>query len=112
TLAICACTPAVEQLLARGYFPCAPVRPSLAFNLKLLEFISIHSLNVAPNATAWAASLQQYWARRGLVAEYGDTFRKRLATALHWYLVLDNCAEVSVSQNLHRTWVSYRTADS
>ncbi|KZV99877.1 hypothetical protein EXIGLDRAFT_605214, partial [Exidia glandulosa HHB12029] len=56
----CPCRPAAEQLLARGYFPCAPRRPSLAFNLEMLEFITLHSMNVAPNVTAWATTLQQY----------------------------------------------------
>ncbi|KZV83385.1 hypothetical protein EXIGLDRAFT_595291, partial [Exidia glandulosa HHB12029] len=84
----CNCRPAAEQLLARGYFPCAPKRPSLAFNLNVLEFITLHSHNVAPNVTAWATTLQQYWARRGVVANQGETFRKRLSTALKWYHVL------------------------
>lgn len=71
SLRVCACRPAAAQLLDRGYFACAPIRPSLAFSLRMLEFISMHSLNVAPNVTAWACTLQQYWARRGHAAEYG-----------------------------------------
>lgn len=69
-LTICSCLPAAEQLLLRGYFPSAPLRPTLAFSVRVLEFISLHSLNVAPNVTAWADTLQQYWARRGVVAEH------------------------------------------
>ncbi|KZV91907.1 hypothetical protein EXIGLDRAFT_586847, partial [Exidia glandulosa HHB12029] len=56
----CLCRPAAQQLVVKGYFPCAPIRPSLAFNLRLLEFISIHSLNVAPNVTAWAMTLESF----------------------------------------------------
>ncbi|KZV90036.1 hypothetical protein EXIGLDRAFT_771164 [Exidia glandulosa HHB12029] len=99
-LEICACRPAAEQLLAKGYFPCAPKRPSLAFNLGMLEFITLHSTNVAPNVTAWATTLQQYWVRRHVVGNYGDTFRKRLGTALKWYQDLDTRAELAVSQML------------
>lgn len=68
---ICVCSPAADQLLAKGYFPSAPIRPSLAFSLRILEFISLHSLNVAPNVTAWAETLQQYWARRGFASDHG-----------------------------------------
>ncbi|KZV84032.1 hypothetical protein EXIGLDRAFT_624856 [Exidia glandulosa HHB12029] len=68
-LRICDCNTAAEQLLRRGYFPCAPKRPSVAFSTRLVEFISIHSLNVAPNSTAWGASLQTMWARQGYVVE-------------------------------------------
>ncbi|KZV88481.1 hypothetical protein EXIGLDRAFT_583141, partial [Exidia glandulosa HHB12029] len=60
----CDCMPAAYQLLAKGYFPCAPMSPSMAFSLDLLEFISIHSLNVAPNSTAWSHTLEAFWARR------------------------------------------------
>lgn len=64
-LFVCSCAPACEQLLARGYFPCAPKSPSMAFSTALLEFISIHSLNVAPNSTAWSHTLETFWSRRG-----------------------------------------------
>ncbi|KDQ05678.1 hypothetical protein BOTBODRAFT_94403, partial [Botryobasidium botryosum FD-172 SS1] len=29
TLLVCECQPASLQLMSRGYFPCAPVRPSM-----------------------------------------------------------------------------------
>ncbi|KZV80544.1 hypothetical protein EXIGLDRAFT_629975, partial [Exidia glandulosa HHB12029] len=96
----CACRPAAEQLLAQGFFPSAPRRPSLAFSLVMLEFITLHSMNVAPNVTAWASTLQQYWARRHMVSNQGETFRKRLGTALKWYQDLENWAEVAVTQML------------
>ncbi|KAF8834073.1 hypothetical protein BDN67DRAFT_872830, partial [Paxillus ammoniavirescens] len=32
-LTVCPCTPAVEQLLRDGYFPCAPLAPMLAVHL-------------------------------------------------------------------------------
>ncbi|KZV96305.1 hypothetical protein EXIGLDRAFT_765408 [Exidia glandulosa HHB12029] len=99
-LRICECRLAADQLLRRGYFPCAPKQPSVAFSTRLLEFISIHSLNVAPNTTAWGASLQKYWARRGQVVEDKKTFRKRLGTALTWYQVLENRANMSLRQHL------------
>lgn len=67
---VCACAPACEQLLSRGYFPSAPMSPSMAFSTALLEFISIHSLNVAPNSTAWSDTLETFWSRRGAPARH------------------------------------------
>ncbi|KZV81541.1 hypothetical protein EXIGLDRAFT_568755, partial [Exidia glandulosa HHB12029] len=81
-------------------FPCAPKRPSLAFSMRILEFIALHSLNVAPNVTAWAATFQGYWDRRGYVVRETTAFRKRLANALHWYEVLLNEKEAAVEQSL------------
>ncbi|KZV80993.1 hypothetical protein EXIGLDRAFT_629243, partial [Exidia glandulosa HHB12029] len=84
---------AAEQLLAMGYFPCAPRAPSMAFSLGLLDFISIHSLNVAPNVTAWASTIETFWKRRGTTP-----IRKRLGSALTWFQALENRAEAYVSQ--------------
>ncbi|EJD49157.1 hypothetical protein AURDEDRAFT_59639 [Auricularia subglabra TFB-10046 SS5] len=83
-----------------GYFPCAPKRPSLAFSIRLLEFISLHSLNVAPNITAWAATLEAFWARRGFVIQEKRAFRRRLGNAVHWYQVLVNSKEAAVRKAL------------
>ncbi|KZV98603.1 hypothetical protein EXIGLDRAFT_606855, partial [Exidia glandulosa HHB12029] len=56
----------------------------------LLELISIHALNVAPNITAWAATLESYWSRRGFTIQERRAFRTRLGNAVHWYQVLLN----------------------
>lgn len=69
-ISVCACRSACKELLARGYFPCAPISPSLGFNTSLLDFIAIHSLNVAPNVTAWSDTLETFWARRGLPSRH------------------------------------------
>lgn len=50
-----------------GYFPCAPRRPTIAFSIALLDFLSLHDLHTAPNARAWADTLRQFWMRRGHV---------------------------------------------
>ncbi|EJD40662.1 hypothetical protein AURDEDRAFT_31976, partial [Auricularia subglabra TFB-10046 SS5] len=59
-LEICGCRGAAQQLVANGYFPCAPKAPSMAFSFALLELISIHSLHVSPNVTAWAETLEKF----------------------------------------------------
>ncbi|KZV85256.1 hypothetical protein EXIGLDRAFT_583908, partial [Exidia glandulosa HHB12029] len=64
----------------------------------LLELISIHSLNVAPNVTAWASTLETFWYRRGYTVAEKRVFRTRLGNALHWYQVVKNQMEAAVSR--------------
>jgi hypothetical protein len=53
--------------MVRGLFPCAPVRPSLAADINLLELICLNFCNLAPNVTGWAQTLVEFWRRRGYV---------------------------------------------
>ncbi|KAF9519022.1 hypothetical protein BS47DRAFT_1258875, partial [Hydnum rufescens UP504] len=43
-----------------GVFPCAPVSPSLAVSLDMLEFVAELFVHVAPNERAWVATLEKY----------------------------------------------------
>ncbi|EJD34169.1 hypothetical protein AURDEDRAFT_34729, partial [Auricularia subglabra TFB-10046 SS5] len=87
-LDICGCRGAAEQLVARSYFPCAPKAPSMAFSFALLDLMSIHSLHVAPNVTAWSETLESFWARGRLANKNTGRLRKRLGMALTWFQVL------------------------
>ncbi|KZV91461.1 hypothetical protein EXIGLDRAFT_570594, partial [Exidia glandulosa HHB12029] len=84
----CDCTGATLQLLSMGYFPCAPLSPSMAFSFDLLQLISIHSLNVAPNASAWSNTLEAFWGRHGTPSRLKGRLRKRLGTVLMWFQYL------------------------
>src|SRR5258707_13073587 len=69
-LSICECYPAGVQLVEMGYFPCAPVRPTIAFDINLLEFVTIGSHHMAPNVMGWSSTLQYFLSIRGyLVGE-------------------------------------------
>lgn len=59
-LPICQCTPAPTALLNRGYMACAPTHPTLAVDLKLLEFARLQFLHVVPNSTGWCAALEAF----------------------------------------------------
>ena len=65
TLSICECYPASVQLVEMGYFPCAPVRPTLAIDINLLEFVTIVSHHMAPNVMGWSSTLQEFLSLRG-----------------------------------------------
>ncbi|KAI0245173.1 hypothetical protein BJV78DRAFT_1112135, partial [Lactifluus subvellereus] len=43
-----------------GFFPCTPTAPTLAVNLKMLEFAHELFLRVAPNNTAWCNTLKSF----------------------------------------------------
>ncbi|KDQ08814.1 hypothetical protein BOTBODRAFT_118104, partial [Botryobasidium botryosum FD-172 SS1] len=77
----------------QGFFPCAPTRPSMAFHIDLLELITLQGHNAAPNATAWAETLENFWKRQ----QYFDSLRRCLANALQWYQILDYRTQSMVS---------------
>ncbi|KAG6823096.1 hypothetical protein H0H92_011410, partial [Tricholoma furcatifolium] len=65
-VALCPCVEgAPRQLLQRGYFACAPVFPSLAVHLKVLDFASELFVNIAPNTTAWCKAVEAFLDRQG-----------------------------------------------
>lgn len=99
----------------------------MAFSTALLEFITIHSLNVAPNSTAWSDTLETFWGRRGVPSKHHvclplfntlqktntlqGRLRKRLSMALTWFQILDNQAEAYVSQVMQGTWLVARAEE-
>jgi hypothetical protein len=56
----CPCFPVPLQLLRRGLFPCAPLVPSLAVNLRILEFVRLLFVRQAPNQTAWCDAVETF----------------------------------------------------
>ncbi|KAF9513640.1 hypothetical protein BS47DRAFT_1263550, partial [Hydnum rufescens UP504] len=69
-------------------FPCAPLCPSLAVSLDMLEFVASLFLNMAPNERAWVAMVVEYLRACGHEFATGDSFRRRFANALAYYQVL------------------------
>ena len=65
TLHYCECQPVAQTLMKYGLFPCAPVRPSIAFDINLLEMISINMCYLAPNLLGWSLTLEWFWRQRG-----------------------------------------------
>lgn len=56
---MCNCAPAAVQLMAAGAFPCAPLHPTLAVDLRLLEFALNLFVQIAPNNTAFTLALER-----------------------------------------------------
>ncbi|KAJ6581299.1 hypothetical protein B0H19DRAFT_1251527 [Mycena capillaripes] len=82
---ICPCSLAAPQLLRRGFFPCTPMEPSLAIELRVLEFVMGLFLNMPPNNTALTKTLEGYLDEMGYKVDNRDTLRRRFGNALEWY---------------------------
>lgn len=67
----CYCSPAPLQLMSRGLFPCSPIAPTLAVDIKLLEFVRELFLRMPPNVSAWSDTLEAFLGR----AQYKLTTR-------------------------------------
>jgi hypothetical protein len=95
------------QLLSCGYFPCAPLAPTLAVDLKILEFVRELFVRMPPNTTSWCETLEAFLGSQGYKLktrvwflplyynhvsnhELQDTLRRRLRNALQWYYSLIN----------------------
>lgn len=61
------------QLVRHGLFPCAPLHPSLAVDIRVLEFVTKLFVRVAPNNTAWSGAVEDFLGERGyhLAGEVG-----------------------------------------
>ncbi|KAJ7204070.1 hypothetical protein GGX14DRAFT_368993 [Mycena pura] len=87
---ICACQPAAVQLMRAGAFGCAPIRPSLAVDLRVLEFARNLFLEVSPNYTAFSTTLERVLQGMGFQLEHQNSLRKRFSSCLQWYSHMKN----------------------
>ncbi|THU86821.1 hypothetical protein K435DRAFT_682930 [Dendrothele bispora CBS 962.96] len=79
------CNPAAHQLIRSGLFPCAPVHPTLAVDILMLDFVTRLFLRVSPNCTAWCGTLEDYLRSQGHKLVGQDPLRRRFGNALQWF---------------------------
>ncbi|KAJ8093793.1 hypothetical protein PM082_009654 [Marasmius tenuissimus] len=99
-LRICKCWSAAEQLVQLGLFPCAPLHPSLAVEMKLLEFVTGLFVRVAPNQTAFCGALEEFLANRGYHLAGEDPLRRRFSNALEWYNAMQDMVNVQLDEQV------------
>jgi hypothetical protein len=81
---VCECRLAAVSLVRGGAFPCAPLQPSLAVDLRVLEFAFKLFLNVAPNHTAFSTTLETVLSTMGYqLNRQVFTFSKKYFS-FHW----------------------------
>ncbi|KAF8834234.1 hypothetical protein BDN67DRAFT_992712 [Paxillus ammoniavirescens] len=74
--------------MAMGFFGCAPITPSLAVDLRLLQFVKTLFVRLTPNTTAWCEALAVFLQQRGYGLTTQENLRRRFSNAYHWYIVL------------------------
>jgi hypothetical protein len=51
--------------MMRGLFTCAPIAPSLAVDIRVLELVNKLFARMTPNSTAWCEALETFLNERG-----------------------------------------------
>ncbi|KAJ7747630.1 hypothetical protein DFH07DRAFT_962422 [Mycena maculata] len=90
TLNVCPCHPTAVQLIKAGAFACAPVSPWLVVDLRVLEFTRSLFIQIAPNNTAFAFTLETVLANMGFQLDHKNSLRRRFGNSLMWYSHLRN----------------------
>jgi hypothetical protein len=73
-LQFCSCAPVAVQLMRLGAFACSPILPSLAVDLRVLEFTMKLFLQVSPNNTAYTIALENVLADMGFQLHHQARF--------------------------------------
>lgn len=87
-------------LLALGFFPSAPIRPSFAFELSMMDFAHQLYLRSPPNRTAWASTLDYILRQRGYTLRGSDPIHRRFAKAARYYSLLLAHTETHLRQKV------------
>ncbi|KAF8835022.1 hypothetical protein BDN67DRAFT_868311, partial [Paxillus ammoniavirescens] len=85
SICCCSCSTAACQLITMGLFPCGPVAPSLAVDLRVLQFVKTLFVRQTPNVTAWCEVVEVFLASHGYTFVGKDNLRRRFNNAYHWY---------------------------
>ncbi|KAF8868702.1 hypothetical protein CPB84DRAFT_1695554 [Gymnopilus junonius] len=101
-LVLCTYKEPALQLLTLGLFPCAPMRPTLAVDLNMLDFVRGLFLNTAPNVTAWAETLEGFLSTHKFKLKTRNTLRKHFGNALQWYTVLEDTKCLRLQEVINR----------
>ncbi|KAF7334340.1 hypothetical protein MSAN_02378900 [Mycena sanguinolenta] len=111
---VCNCAPAAEQLLDAGLFPSAPRRPTFAADIRVLEFARNLFGRIAPNNTAWMATLESFLRDLGFSLDNEGSMRRMFASSLEWYTHLRNqvkCHFDNIIKDTRRSYLGQDTED-
>ncbi|KAJ7111122.1 hypothetical protein C8R46DRAFT_932834 [Mycena filopes] len=108
----CECWTAPQQLLERGAFACAPLRPGLAVNVQFLEFTIKLFVRIAPNKSAMVGALQDHLRNLGYKLPNEDAMRRQFSSSLEWYTHLRNQTNAVIDRVIAATRLSRPRANS
>ncbi|THU87648.1 hypothetical protein K435DRAFT_681343, partial [Dendrothele bispora CBS 962.96] len=84
------CSPTTPQLVRSGLFPCAPLAPTLAVDIRMLDFVNRLFLRVSPNITAWCGALEDFLRQQGHWLQGQDPLRRRFGNCVLWFTSLQD----------------------
>ncbi|KAF6744756.1 hypothetical protein DFP72DRAFT_1078101 [Ephemerocybe angulata] len=98
---VCSCKP-VALLLRMGYLASAPLRPTYAFDIQMLDFVRLLHLRSPPNKSAWTSTLEAFLLARGYTINGADVIRRKFTAALKWYTLLHVESDIYVRKAIVR----------
>lgn len=117
--------------MCQGLFPCAPMYPTLAVDLKLLEFARIQFLSLTPNVSGWCEAVVTFLKglsfnlqgkvfypatcrklRSDCFLAYQDPIRRRFSNAMRWYQELLQASQQATATLLERARISVLSAEN
>ncbi|KAH6911877.1 hypothetical protein BKA70DRAFT_1423629 [Coprinopsis sp. MPI-PUGE-AT-0042] len=84
---ICSCS-VTSNLINVGFFPSTPIRPTVAFDIKMLSFMHELHVRCSPNISGWSSALETFLQGLGFSLASTDSLRRKIATSLRWYRFL------------------------
>lgn len=75
--------PVAQQLLKHGAFPCAPISPSLAVNIVLLEFMRTLFVRIPPNTSSFCEALEAFLEDQGFKLQTKVSFLFQWSMSMH-----------------------------
>ncbi|THU96399.1 hypothetical protein K435DRAFT_819451 [Dendrothele bispora CBS 962.96] len=91
------------DLVRSGLFPCAPYRPTLAVDIRMLDFVMRLFLRISPNHTAWCGALEEFLSAQGYRLVGTDPLRRRFSNALQWFISLQHATAEYVKDHITKT---------
>jgi hypothetical protein len=98
-IVVCTCAPA-RHLLVAGYFPTAPLLPTMAIDVRMLEFMHELYLRSPPNRSAWSSALEAFYIHQGVSLTGTDVIRRKLAKAAQYYALLRIEAQAKIRNTM------------
>ncbi|KAF7341286.1 hypothetical protein MVEN_01864700 [Mycena venus] len=99
---VCACAPVAVQLMQLGAFGCAPVLPSLAVDLRVLEFAMNLFVQISLNNTTFTNALERVLANMRFQLDHQNSLRCRFRNCLMWYTHLWNLLKEHYNSKLEK----------
>src|SRR5260370_35407415 len=94
----CAKRPIAEQLVQHALFPCAPLRPSLAIDIFMLEWATTLFLHMALNVHTWTTATEIMLKCEGYAFNASDSLCCHFNNALVHYQILIQLVDAEVAQ--------------